>query len=67
MGNTGSGKSTLINCLVGAEMKIIDISNGARQKILAVDLKNKNTGKWAGIGHTSFSTTSIPHAYKSQE
>jgi len=28
LGNTGSGKSTLINYLIGAEVQVVNLSNG---------------------------------------
>jgi energy-coupling factor transporter ATP-binding protein EcfA2 len=66
IGNTGAGKSTLVNCLIGVEMHVIDISNGSHKKILSIDLKSKHVGQCAEIGHTSLSTTSIPQAYKNK-
>jgi ankyrin repeat protein/energy-coupling factor transporter ATP-binding protein EcfA2 len=59
IGNTGAGKSTLINYLIGCKMV-----EQSKHAIVAKDSRIKETAK---IGHTRLAETSYPQLVRSQE
>ena len=60
IGDTGSGKSTLINGLIEKNLFSYTIKKGMK-KTFAIDLKNNQEG--AKIGATAISETTVPKRY----
>jgi energy-coupling factor transporter ATP-binding protein EcfA2 len=62
-GRTGSGKSTLINYLIGNELKTVKLPN---KKIPAIEIAHHNQNS-AKIGHGDKSETFIPQKFLDKE
>jgi energy-coupling factor transporter ATP-binding protein EcfA2 len=61
IGNTGAGKSTFVNYMTGAELKIIDGVIKLNYEISEEDANLKERPK---IGHTKESLTAVPNYYE---
>ncbi|MCU0318016.1 MAG: hypothetical protein MUC61_01580, partial [Amoebophilaceae bacterium] len=63
LGNTGAGKSTFLNCLMGCEMKLVKPSelNIAGTKKVVVVAPDSARSEVMPIGHGERSQTFMPH------
>ncbi len=61
-GATGSGKSTLINFLIGNKLKVVDAIKKRCGRLVdgKIDLENPEDSNSFKIGHSSISCTSLP-------
>lgn len=61
VGNTGAGKSTTVNYLLGAQLAEKEVDVGY---VVDLDEKETQAEKYAKIGHTPLSETFVPTMYK---